>query len=173
MLAVYAEALVPTMVKLLIRRGATVNTATRDGQTAIMRALNRGRTEIVQTLISAGAQVLDAELDSIAVPKPAQAPDVRTAVERSVALLQRTDRQFFTRSGCRSCHNQALPAMVVKLAGKQGFRSDAAIAREQFSSVRSSLVTQKSKALQMMDPDGGTPQSSSYMLLAYDLPADD
>jgi len=173
MMATYSESRDPSIANLLISRGATVNATTRDGQTAISRALNRGRSAMVQALISAGAQMPDAERERGAVPIPVQQPTLRTAVERSLALLQRTDRQFMTKSGCRSCHNQALPAMAVNLARKKGFRFDDAIARAQFSSVQASLASQKSKALQMMDPDGGSPQSSSYMLLAYDIPADD
>lgn len=63
--------------------------------------------------------------------------------------------------------------MAVSLARKKGFRFDQAVAQAQYSSVQASLATQKSKALQMMDPDGGSPQSGSYMLLAYDIPSDD
>jgi hypothetical protein len=173
MLAAYSESCDPAIAKLLLGRGANVNAVTRDGQTAMTRAWGRGRSAMVQVLISAGAQMPDTESERVIAPQPVHPPDLQTAVERSLALLQRTDRQFMTKSGCRSCHNQALPAMAVNLARKKGFRFDEAIAQAQFSSVQASFTTQKSKALQMMDPDGGFPESGSYMLLAYDIPAGD
>jgi ankyrin repeat protein len=173
MLAAYSESRDPGIANLLISHGARVNVTTRDGQTAMTRALSRGRSAMVEALISAGAQIPGAMSEKLVVPKPGYPPDLRAAVEKSLALLQRSDREFMSKSGCRSCHNQALPAMAVNLARKKGFRFDAVVAQAQFSSVQASLATQKSKALQMMDPDGGSPQSGGYMLFAYNVPSDD
>lgn len=45
------------LIDFLIEKGASVNHATKSGQTALHRAVERGRVKIVKSLISAGALV--------------------------------------------------------------------------------------------------------------------
>ncbi len=48
---------------------------------------------------------------------------VRAAVTKSLTLLQASGRTWIEKSGCVSCHHQALPAVSVALAQRRGVRS--------------------------------------------------
>ena len=48
---------------------------------------------------------------------------VRAAVTKSLTLLQASGRTWIEKSGCVSCHHQALPAVSVALAQRRGFQS--------------------------------------------------
>ena len=162
-LAAYAEAQNPALVKLLIARGAKVDFATSAGETAASRALEKGQTPVLAALLAAGAK----EPVSFARAKPPfvdPVPDVRTAVERSLALLQSADESFFTQTGCKSCHNQSFPAMALSLASERAFRFDRKAAQRQSDIVAQALKSQREKMLQFMD-DEGPPLSGSWALI--------
>ena len=55
----------------------------------------------------------------------------RTAVQKSLDLLQASSRTWMERSACASCHHQSLPAMAFALAKTRGLAVDDAIVREQ------------------------------------------
>ena len=55
---------------------------------------------------------------------------VTTAVTRSLTLLQASGRTWIEKSGCVSCHHQALPAVSVALARARGFSLDEEAARQ-------------------------------------------
>lgn len=54
----------------------------------------------------------------------------RAAVTRSLTLLQASGRVWIEKTGCVSCHHQALPAMTVALAERRGFTVDEEEKRE-------------------------------------------
>ena len=56
---------------------------------------------------------------------------VRTAAQRSLVLLQASNRTWMERTACASCHHQSLPAMAFALAKTRGLLVDDAIVREQ------------------------------------------
>ena len=173
MLAAYSETLSPDLVKLLIARGADVHFNTASGETAASRARAKGRSPVLTALVAAGAK--EPETADPARPGAADpVPDVRTAVERSLALLQRSDEAFFTQTGCKSCHNQSLPAMALGLASERGVPFDREAARRQSDTVAEALKAQREMMLQLMD-DEGPPLSGSYALAglaAAGYPAD-
>jgi hypothetical protein len=84
-------------------------------------------------------------------------------VERSLAVLQRSDQAFFNRSGCKSCHNQSLPAMALGMARARGLRFNQEVAKQQSDTVLVALDSQREKMLQSMD-DEGPPLSGGYAL---------
>src|SRR5262249_9422595 len=94
MWAAYDENARPEMVNLLIKLGADPNATNKRGETALMWALRRGNTPVVAALKAAGAS--DSRM-------------IREAVEKSIALLQKSGPQFVKVSGCASCHHQSLP----------------------------------------------------------------
>ena len=144
MLAAYAEAMNLAMVKMLIARGAKVNFATPAGETAASRAREKGRSVVLTALLGAGAK-------EPMTPVPAKQhhldpiPDLQTAVERSLAVLQPSDASFFMQTGCKSCHNQSFPEMALKLARERGFRFDVQAARRQSNTVAEVLKSQREK----------------------------
>lgn len=116
MLAAYAESRNPDIPRLLIAAGAKPGFVSRDGETALTRAMSTGHSAIVEMLLLAGGRIAPAQQQSAIVRISDHIPDICTAVEKSLALLQKTDQQFLRQAGCKSCHNQALPAMAMNLA---------------------------------------------------------
>ncbi len=57
-------------------------------------------------------------------------PEIAAAVTRSLTLLQASGRTWIEKSGCVSCHHQALPAVSVALARTRGFTLDEEAARQ-------------------------------------------
>jgi N-acyl-D-amino-acid deacylase len=173
MLAAGAESRNPEITRLLIKAGASSNAVSRDGETAMTRALSKGHSPITEVLLSAGARMLPSNVPQVVARRPDRVPDIRTAVNRGIALIQTSDQAFLRKSGCKSCHNQSLPAMAVDLARKLGFRYDEKLAEAQNTAVLVSMAAQRAKAVQMMDPDGGSPLSGSYALVSLNRPLDD
>jgi len=111
----------------LISRGADVNAVDRHansgdtGLTVLDIARLNGDTPVVQLLVESGAR---GSITSPVALKPRSQNNIRSAVQDSLPLLQRADREFTSRSGCISCHNNSLTAMTVGLARKRGLRID-------------------------------------------------
>jgi hypothetical protein len=53
-----------------------------------------------------------------------QLPDPKTAVQRSVALLERTTTQFFGKANCFACHEQPAASIAVGAARAKGITID-------------------------------------------------
>ena len=56
-----------------------------------------------------------------AIAQEKGATEIGAAVTKSLALLQASGRTWIERSGCVSCHHQALPAVTYNLARARGF----------------------------------------------------
>jgi hypothetical protein len=110
----------PMMVEELLRRGMDPGHANQAGETALDWALLRGSTKIVAALEKAGAS---------------RNPRLRKAVEKSLALLQKSGPVFTKVSGCASCHQQSLPQMAIGQARERGWAIDAAASKQQVAAV--------------------------------------
>jgi ankyrin repeat protein len=163
MLAAYAESQDLDLIRLLISRGADVHFATAEGESASSRARVKGETPILKVLLEAGAKQPLAPVQAAPRSPLYPLPDIHTAVERSLALLQRGDAGFFNEIGCKSCHNQSLPAMALGLAKERGFRFDRDEARRRTAVVAEAMELQRDTMLQRLD-DEGPPLSGSYGL---------
>lgn len=132
---------VPTEgVKALLAHGA------RD-EAALALAKRQGNTPVVAALQSAGAK----EIDPLAKPQqiqPAGARSARTAVEKSLPLLQHADVVFLQKAGCVSCHNNSLTEMTLAVARKNGFSFDEAAAVSQLDTIRAYIETWRDRSLQ-------------------------
>jgi hypothetical protein len=69
-------------------------------------------------------------LFSSAAHAQSDAPQIRAAVTKSLTLLQASGRTWIEKSGCVSCHHQALPAVSIALAQRRGFRVDEEATRQ-------------------------------------------
>jgi hypothetical protein len=114
----------------------------------------------VELLVAAGA----AAADEPPPPAPSPAASARGAVERSLPLLQRTDKSFQDKAGCVSCHNNSLTAMTVAAARRGGLTVDDALARRQRDRTGAYLETWRERALQGIGIPG-LEDTSSYILL--------
>jgi hypothetical protein len=134
MAAAASDVLPLKAVKLLVARGADVNARSRHpdsgdtGRTALDMAKQHGSTPVVDFLVASGATGTHPVAEPVALRAD---NDVRSAVERSLPLLQKTDAQFASNSGCVSCHNNSLTAMAVSWARRRGLSADDSMAAAQ------------------------------------------
>jgi hypothetical protein len=172
MLIASSDAIPVDTVKSLIERGADLNAKDPEGRTALDFAKQRGTTAVVDLLMKAGAKEGTAAIYSVPSAKPAGS--VRAAFERSIPLLQRTDSIFIQKSGCVSCHHNALTAMTVATARASGFPVNEQIASNQLKAIRSYIENWRERALQGVGipGDSGTMGAILDGLAAEKLPPD-
>src|ERR1700681_2770085 len=57
-------------------------------------------------------------------------PDrIRDAAAKGVALIQHSQKSWYTKQGCASCHQQVLPALAFRDAREHGIPIDETLAR--------------------------------------------
>ncbi len=161
MLAASSDVLPIDGIRALIERGADIHAQTPQGETALDFAMQRGSTP-VDLLTKAGAKETRQLSQPGAKPSPAASP--RAAVERSIPLLQRSDVTFLRKSGCVSCHNNSLTAIVVARARGKGIPVDDQIARKQLSVIATYIEGWRERALQGIGIPGLS-DTISYILL--------
>jgi ankyrin repeat protein len=131
MLAVGTDHQDPAIIRMLLERGAKLEPKSVLGETAHDWAR--------KIALPPAIQLLNAKTDDMprAIPLAATAAlDPKAAVERSVALLERTTHQFFASSGCAACHSQGITDMAVAEARAKGIRVDESAARERVQMVK-------------------------------------
>lgn len=171
-----SDAIPTDVVKLLIARGANVNSRSPHknsgdtGMSVLDIARLRGETPLVDVLVKAGAKVA---VIPAAAPAPSPADSARVAIERSLPLLQHADAGFTAKSGCTSCHNNSFAAMTVGLARAHGFRVDEALSRQQVK-VNVANLEHERELLHQGQAGGGPaddtffPHVLAYMLMGLD-----
>lgn len=159
-------------VKTLIAHGADVNAKDALGATALDMAQRRGNTEVVKLLLAAKARTAARPVPD-AAPEPASSP--RAAVERSLALLQKTDSLFMQKGGCVSCHNDSFEALVVSAARKAGMPVNEQIAKTDLKAVGIYSDTWRERSLQGIGIPGDQDTMSVMLigLAAENYPADE
>jgi hypothetical protein len=100
--------------------------------------------------------------------------DVKSAINKSIPLLQSVGVPFIENTGCASCHHNVLPAMATATARKYGFKVNDGIAREQSKKMLSWIEAAREKMLQGVGiPGDATTVSYALLGLAADkYPAD-
>src|SRR5688572_18655929 len=102
--------------------------------------------------------------------------EVRAAVTRSLTLLQASGRTWIQKSGCVSCHHQALPAVSFALARTRGFGLDEEAARERIQATLARFARDREDMFQNplgIGLIGGGALGAGYALLglaASDVP---
>jgi ankyrin repeat protein len=124
-------------IRLLLRAGADINARDALGNSPLQWARRRGETSIVRLLDKAGTRPLETPRSHL---QAADNSSVKRALARSLPLLQQSARTFSERRACVSCHHQALVAMTVGLARKQGFAVDDQLADLERSAVLDRLA---------------------------------
>ncbi len=149
------------IVKALVGRGADINVKSVSAESAIGFARLSGDTPVVTWLVAAGATPPGVPAYSPPAAAPCTSP--RSAIERSVPLLQRSDLSFLKKAGCVSCHNNMLTAMTVSRARKK-IGVDEDVARTQLSSIAIYLDAWRERLLQNIGLPGDA-DGASYLLL--------
>lgn len=172
-------------VELLVNAGANVNAADIRGMTPLMIAIatDRADARIVRLLLSKGAdpkkksvkgetaldwarkyrvpeiqQALGLKQEQMVEPAiPATAKvSTREAMERSVALLQRTSHDFLRKAGCPACHSQHQTGMAVAAAKASGAKVDWDLEQSEVKAMSSLRGSLSQTLFQVIDPPPGT-----------------
>ncbi len=151
MLAVASDHADARVVRLLLDKGADANIKSKLGESALDWAKKVGNVEVLKAL------GIDQPRPGDALLKPAdgrKTPTPKEAVEKSLAMLQRTSGTFFKEGGCVSCHAQNVTGMAVSTARAHGLRVDEAAAAEQLKTLKLQFGSFDQVLLQRMDPPG-------------------
>ena len=171
-LAVTSEKQDAAVTRLLLEKTADVNAKDKNGLTALDWARRWGAGEIVNMLRDSGATGAVAAQPAIEAPRGGYG--IRQAVEKSVALMQSSSRQFFRASGCAGCHHQMLGGMLVALAHEKKLAVNEALAAEQIKEILATRMPSRESMLQAQRV-GGFPMVDSLLLVslaAQKYPAD-
>ncbi|MBV9508189.1 MAG: ankyrin repeat domain-containing protein [Acidobacteriia bacterium] len=117
MLATATDRSNPETVRLLLAKGAGTGAKNLDGETAADWSRKIGMPPVMEALGAAAGQGRPA-------PPPAEKPELRTAVTRSVKLLETTSAAFFVKSACFACHEQVAADLAVAAARRKGIAFD-------------------------------------------------
>jgi hypothetical protein len=133
----------PEIVKLLLANKADTQTKTREGETVSDWANKYGDAAVLGALgrearARQGEASIDAPIGTISGTLT-QGIDARTAVQRSVGLLERTTTQFFGKAACFACHEQPAASFAVGAAKEKGIAIDEKAAAERSAQLTSSL----------------------------------
>jgi ankyrin repeat protein len=123
----------PETVRLLLARSADTQSKTRNGETASDWAVKFADPAVIG-LVGAAPRTAAASATN-----PSATPDVKTAIQRSVSLLERTNTQFFARGACFSCHEQPAASFAVGAARAKGISIDEKAASERAAQLTSGL----------------------------------
>jgi ankyrin repeat protein len=138
-------------VRLLLEHGANVNAKANDGMTALDSAWLHGHSPIVDLLIASGAKGQERGAPMLTFRKT-NTP--QAAVRDALPLLQKADLNFTKKSGCVSCHNEALTDMALSTARKAGFHIDEPMAKQEVAAVATFYGEWRERLLQGMAPGG-------------------
>lgn len=136
----------PTLVELLLNRGAKVDAKTTAGETALGLAQKRGETKIVAALKAAGGSTTGIQTSGSKLARRwtqeqlEKAAVVQTAAESGLAILLQSGVRFgeATANRCVTCHQHLQPALAYRVGREKHFDYDHAMAADLAkSSVRS------------------------------------
>jgi hypothetical protein len=119
--------------------------------------------------LSALAVALAAPGGSWAANRPGPAPEqVRAAVVKSIALLEKSAVEYTAHRDCFSCHHQALPVVALSTARSQGYRVSEESLQKQLDFTAKSLAKNRDN-YQRGRGQGGQATTAGYALLTLEL----
>lgn len=118
MLAVGTDRYDRRTVNMLLAHGANLGPKNEMGETALDWAYKFRDPEVIRAV---GGSPKDAVTPARLQADP---PDTRTAITRSVSLLERTNDQFFYKAACFACHEQPPTTFATAAARRKGFTID-------------------------------------------------
>jgi ankyrin repeat protein len=163
MLSVAAENQNPDVVKMLLASGADPAVKSADGETALDWA-RKYSNPATMALLTGNARQPAAT--GVAAPQSPTTPaEIRTIVQESTGLLQRTSRQFSIAGGCAGCHHQHFTSVAAIAARAKGVAVDEKMSEEIWQSLTSGLRARANSFAQRLDGPGSM-GSTVYTLSA-------
>ena len=133
MLAVGTDRYDRRTVNLVLSHGADLHPTNHDGETALDWAYKFADPEVIRSL---GGTPKD-------LAKPVRVsdelPDTRTAIARSIHLLESTSDQFFKKSGCFACHEQPPAEFAAAAARAKGIPVDENASHDRIQQIASTI----------------------------------
>ena len=193
----------PEAVKLLLDAGANVNAVDVRGMTPLMFAVSTDRPNlsIVRMLVAKGSDLairskaaetvadwarkfdhpgVMAELKLPPAPNVVSQPTAKTvaasarsAVERSLPLLQSSSEGMLSKGNCVACHAQPVTHIAGILARERGWKADDPYLTQSLQTLTSRMFAADQPLLQGLEA-GGMPETalySSFALAAAGAPA--
>jgi ankyrin repeat protein len=121
------------IVSMLLAHGADLRPTNYMGETALDWANKFGDPQVIREL---GGTPKDLAKP---VAVAGERPDARLAVTRSLALLERTNDQFFHKAGCFACHEQPPTTFAAAAARAKGIAVDDNAFRERLMQITSTI----------------------------------
>jgi ankyrin repeat protein len=149
-----------------------LQSATREDMNRVLVNMSRfGEPAFVKTLLDHGADAnvialnprANEKTSATPLTKPQSVPSARSAVEKSLPLLQHADVVFLKQAGCVSCHNNSLFLMTASIARKKGFRIDESSAPSQLKATGAYIESWRERVLQDLRIPGGL-DTTAYIL---------
>ncbi len=157
MLAIATDHQDASVLHLLLDHGADPQIRSNLNETAIDWARRIALPSALQQLrLQASAQPA-----GLLPASSAPTPKIKPALERSLALIEKSSWDFFATSGCVSCHAQSMTDMAAAEARAKGVRVDEKAAQQRMKMVEA--IYPPEPLLERMDPAGAEEQ------LAYPL----
>jgi ankyrin repeat protein len=126
----------PEIVKLLLAHNADTQVKGRANETAADWAAKFGDPAVIRAL---GATPGTPKAATPIGASSTQTPDVRTAVQHSVSLLERASSEFVRKAGCFACHEQPSASFAVGAARGKGINIDEKAATDRWTQLTSAL----------------------------------
>jgi ankyrin repeat protein len=133
MLAIGTDRYDHRTINMLVAHGADQHLTNHAGETALDWAYKFSDPAVVREL--GGTPKALAQPVRLAD----EAPDARTAVTRSIQLLDRTNDQFFHKAGCFACHEQPAAEFAAAAARAKGIPVDEKASHERILQITSTI----------------------------------
>jgi len=154
MFAVASENQDPEVVQLLLSSGANLNAKSTTGETALDWARKYGSPAILNLLHDTAAKKTPSAVKREPAPLPSR-EDLRSMIQMSTALLQRSGAQAETAGGCVNCHHQYFTEQAIAATRGKAIPIDEPIAVEQRQAMLVSLRGRANTFAQRQDSGGG------------------
>ena len=165
--AVTSEAASVETVKLLLEHGADPRVLTSEGESALDWAIYKGdRAKIALLEQHGGVRGSGPRREELPAPPAGGIPDPRMSLTKSMSRLLDAAPGFRDRTGCISCHHNAMPGWAAGVARRKGIGLDEARARKNADDL---ITFFKSNVPRMMMGDpavGGEALTAGYALMA-------
>ena len=165
--AVTSEAAGVETVKLLLEHGADPRVLTTEGESALDWAIYKGdRAKIALLEQHGGVRGNGPRREELPAPPADGIRDPRTSLTTSMSRLLDAAPGFRDRTGCISCHHNAMPAWAAGVARRKGIGFDEVRARKNAEDL---ITFFKSNVPRMMMGDpavGGEALTTGYALMA-------
>jgi ankyrin repeat protein len=150
MLAVATDHSSEKIVRMLLAKSPAMDAKSKAGETALDWAVKFQNPSIEPLIRKASAGIQPAKREI--APVSHANLSTRAAVEKSVALMQKTNTSFFREGGCVGCHSGNITSLTVAAARARGIQIDEPAAAELARATRLQFVAQADGLLQRQDP---------------------